>query len=172
VRSGDSGAQYSLRVLGLVGGFTYIAYGTAVAPGPVPSSADAIRTYPASLEIGAGETIGIQAQPGRFLPANLISSANDIAAVGQPFPDGSTGTLGTTYPVELLVQVRIEFCRIPKLKGLSRKAAKKKLLAAGCGVKVKKRRASGKKRGKVLAQKPLKGQTVPPGTIVRIVVGA
>jgi PASTA domain len=173
VRSGDSGALYSLRVLGLVGGFTYLANGTATAPAPIPANTDTIYTYPASLVIGEGETIGIQSSGSHGLPANLLSSTSADRAVGGPaIPDGSTGSLTAESPVELLVQARIDFCRVPKLKGKPVKKAKKQLRAAGCGVKVKKRRASGKKRGKVLAQKPRKNQTVPPGTAVRIFVGA
>lgn len=172
VRSGDAGALYSLRVLTLVGGFTYFAYATAPAPTAIPASTDTIYSYPASVEIGQGETIGLQAAGGKFLPANLIASTTDTFAVGPPIPDGSTGSLASTYPVELLMQATVEFCRVPKLKGVSAKKAKKRLSAAGCGVKVKERKASGRRRGKVVGQKPAKGDTVPPGTPVRIFVGS
>lgn len=172
VRSADSGALYTLRVLTLVGGFTYLANGTAAAPSAIPASTDTIYTFPASLEIGEGETIGIQSSGSKGLPANLLGFApGDTAAGGPAIADGSTGSLSTTSPVELLFQATVEFCRVPKLKGKPAKKAKKKVRAAGCGAKLKKRRASSKKRGKVLGQKPRQGETVPPGTAVRIFVG-
>jgi PASTA domain len=172
VRSGDAGALYTLRVLTLVGGFTYLANGTATAPTAIPAGPEVIHRYSSSLEIGEGETIGIQTSGSHGLPANLLSSTSADRAVGGPaIADGSTGSLSAESPVELLVQATVEFCRVPKVKGQPAKKAKKALRAAGCGVKVRKREASGKKRGKVLAQKPRKGQTVPPGTTVRIFVG-
>lgn len=172
VRTNDFGARYSLRVLTPLSGVTYLGSGTASAPSPVPASGNAIYTYPASLPIYAGEAIGLHVAGADGLPVRITTSAVDRIAVGPPMSDNSPGPLPTAYTgLEVLLQATVEFCRVPKLKGIARKKAKNRLRAAGCGVQVKKQKASGKKRGKVIGQKPPKGETVPPGTPVRIFVG-
>jgi hypothetical protein len=177
VRSSDSGARYSLRILRPAGPNTYTGAGTAVAPSSLPDSTDRTYRYPASLAIKQGDSIGISlggdsdaGLPQAFtngVPANVI--ANNFS--GQP-ADGATAAFIPDQQHELLVQATVQFCSVPSLKRFKKTTAKQLLAAADCGVKVKKRVTHKRKfRGKVLKQKVPPGTTAAPGTVVPIVIG-
>jgi PASTA domain len=77
-----------------------------------------------------------------------------------------------TTPVVTPMDQPAAQCVVPKLKGKKVRNAKRALRKAGCGVKVKKKHASRRKRGKVLRQKPARGTLLPEGSKVTIVVGS
>ncbi len=177
VRSSDSGAVYSLRILRPAGPDTYTGAGTAVAPSAITGSGDAIYKYSASLPIKQGDSIGISlggdsdaGLPQAFtngITSNVI--ANNFS--GQP-ADGATAAFIPDQQHELLLQATIAYCAVPNLHKLKKVNAKQALAAADCGVKVKKKETHKKKfRGKVLKQKVAAGTTAAPGTVVPIVIG-
>jgi hypothetical protein len=60
-------------------------------------------------------------------------------------------------------------CRVPKLKGKSLKAAKKRARKAGCAIgKVKKLDGATAKNGKVVKQSPKPGKLLPPGAKIKV----
>jgi PKD domain/PASTA domain len=64
------------------------------------------------------------------------------------------------------------FCNVPKLLGKKLKAAKSALAAANCALgKVKRKHASKKKRGRVIAQSPKAGAVLDAGSKVAVTVG-
>ena len=62
-------------------------------------------------------------------------------------------------------------CKVPKLKGKTLAAARKRLAAAGCSAGSVKRKAGAAKKGRVAASKPRAGKAVPAWTRVALVVG-
>jgi hypothetical protein len=177
VRTSDPGALYTLRILRPAGTNTYLGAGTSPALTPVPpGTTDSIVSYPSSLAIKQGDSIGLLTAgaatglPQRFtngVPANVI--ANDFS--GGPV-DGTQSTFTPDQQHELLLQATIQFCSVPDVHKLKKKNAKALIAAADCGVKVKKKATHKKKfRGKVLKQKVAAGTTGAPGLVVPIVIG-
>jgi plastocyanin len=63
-------------------------------------------------------------------------------------------------------------CMVPRLKGKTLAAAKKRLARAHCAVgKITKRKGPKRKKGKVVAQTPKPGTSKPAGSKVRLVIG-
>jgi beta-lactam-binding protein with PASTA domain len=60
---------------------------------------------------------------------------------------------------------------VPAVKGLTLAAAKRRLRAANCGVKVTRRRAARSKRGKVISQSARAKKRYAAGHRVTLVVG-
>jgi hypothetical protein len=190
VKSADDGALYTLKVMRPNGPVSLVtatnsnfsALRSVTAPSPVPAGtelatpAGAIFEYPASLPIAQGDYLGlltggaddhVAQKTTNGLAQNLF--ANNFA--GQP-ADGAAANLLGDEQHDLLLQATVEFCNVPKLKGLKAKAAKKALAAADCAVKVNKKSVKKKKqRGKVIKQKKKAGFTAPPGTQIAITVG-
>lgn len=105
----------------------------------------------------------------------------------QSFSVGSEGQISATAPASsALTQVPVavttaagaaagaqlfsyEGCRVPKLKGRSLKAAKKRIRKGGCKVgKVKKQGEATAKTGKVSKQSPKPGKVLPPNAKVKV----
>jgi hypothetical protein len=173
VRSNDVGATYALRLLRQTGSSSYLGVGRSPSTGPITSSNDAVYTYTSSLPISNGDNIGVEVSGGSGLPDHFTGNSSDIDAYATTFPDGTSGTFTTSVTGhELLLQATVKFCLVPNVHKLKKVAAKDALVAADCGVKVKKKETHKKKfRGKVLKQKKAAGLTLPPGTVVPIVIG-
>jgi hypothetical protein len=181
VRTSDDAALYTLRVFkpSSMDGTSFTGTGSAPAPAPVPPGTDdAIITYPGNnLPIKLGDHIGLlqDGTPDEGIAQNTTNgiTANVFANkfTGNP-ADGVPATFIPDQQHELLLQATVKFCKVPNLKGKKTKAAKKALVAADCAPRIT-RKPTGKKkfRGKVLKQKPGVGDTAPPGTTVKIVIG-
>jgi hypothetical protein len=172
VRSGDTGALYTLRILRQGGPTSFTSVGQSLATGPVPTSDDAIRTYPASLPISFGDFIGVEVDALHNLPDHFTGDSGDVIGFAPTFADGTSATFTDVTQHELLVQATVKYCLVPNVHKQKKVNAKQALTAADCGVKVKKKVTHKKKfRGKVLKQKKAAGSTFPPGTVVPIVIG-
>ena len=173
VRSGDVGALYALRILRQGGPTSFTGVGRSVAPSAISSSTDAVHTYSTSLPISNGDNIGIEVDASHSLPDHFTGSNADINSYAAPvFPDGASANFTDIPGHELLLQATVKFCLVPNVHKLKKVAAKEALAAADCGVKIKKKETHKKKfRGKVLKQKKQAGLTLPPGTVVPIVIG-
>jgi uncharacterized repeat protein (TIGR01451 family) len=67
---------------------------------------------------------------------------------------------------------RLPKCHVPKVVGKKLAAAKSRVRAAHCRVgKITKKKSSRKKKGRVLAQSPKPGKTLPAGSKVKLTVG-
>jgi hypothetical protein len=78
--------------------------------------------------------------------------------------------LDTGGKVDLVLKLKPP-CKVPKLKGLTQSAAKKKLTQAGCRIgKVKKPRKAGKKTLVVRSQSRKAGRKYSPGAKVNVVM--
>ena len=63
-------------------------------------------------------------------------------------------------------------CKVPKVVGLKLAKARSKIVRAHCKVgKVRKKFSRRRKKGKVIAQKPKAGKTLPANSKVRLTVG-
>lgn len=178
VRSSDDAALYTLRIFEPAGTNTYTAVGRVVAPTAVPpGTTDAILTYPGNATpIKQGDSIGLlqTGTPDEGIAQNTTSGIATNVFANLFTGDASDGVPTAFLPDaqhELLLQATVQFCKVPKLKGKRVKRAKKALKAADCGVKVKKKEASAKKRGEVIKSKKKTGFTAPPGTKISITVG-
>ena len=172
VRSGDVGAIYALRILRQSGSTTYQSVGLSPATNPIAAPTDAVHTYPASLAISNGDNIGVEVAGGTGLPDHFTNNNADVIGYASPFADGTSANFTNVPGHELLLQATVKFCAVPNVHKLKKVAAKQQLAAADCGVKVKKKVTHKKKfRGKVLKQKKAAGLTLPPGTVVPIVIG-
>lgn len=180
VRTSDDDAVYTLRILRPVGTNTYLGAGASAAQAPVPvGTTDQIINYTApSIPIKEGDSIGLfqtgNADDG--LPQNTTDGvtpnviANNFG--GQPAVDGGTAPFIPDGQHELLLQATVKYCNVPSLKGKKTKAAKQALVAADCAPRIVRKEVGKKKfRGKVLKQKPAAGETAPPGTQIKIVIG-
>ena len=172
IRSGDT-VTYGFRILRPAGANTYTSVVTAL--GEDPGVGNAELTSPVSLPISQGDAIGIGPVAGDSdagVPEHNTSDSNVIAYNLTGQADGATAGFTPTPGHELLLRATVKFCAVPNVHKLKKVAAKQALAAADCGVKVKKKETHKKKfRGKVLKQKKQAGLTLPPGTVVPIVIG-
>ena len=162
----DASGGWTLQVLHPSGGgfvSTGSTHGEALGPG--------IVTFPASLPIKAGDSIGLASD---FACSTLGNSgATPGAAIDlyvPPLTDNTAPrTASTSRSRELGFNATVfSNCIVPKVKGKSLKKAKKKLRAAGCG----KGKVKGKGGKGVTKQKPRAGTEVPPGTPVKLTLGS
>lgn len=172
IRSTDN-VTYGFRILRPAGANTYTSVVTAL--GEDPGTDNGVLSYPVSLPIKRGDAIGIGPVAGDSdagVREHDVSDSNVTAYNPTGQADGATASFAPTPGHELLLQATVEFCAVPNVRKLNKRAAKKALAAADCGVKVKRKRTHKKKlRGKVLKQKKRAGSTFPPGTVVPIVIG-
>jgi hypothetical protein len=129
-----------------------------------------IVTFTANLPISAGDSIGLgsdsasstlgssDATPGAAFRAFVPPLTDNMAP--RSSSTGDTRELGFNATI-------VSNCIVPKVKGKTVKKATKKLLAAGCKAKVKKKGAK-----KVTKQRPPAGSVVPPETPVILTLGS
>jgi hypothetical protein len=129
-----------------------------------------IVTFTARLPIRTGDSIGLAsdsasstlgssgATPGAAFEA-YIPPLTDNAA---PRSSSSVGARELGFNATIASN-----CIVPSLKGKTVRPAKRRLRAAGCRVKVRKRGGE-----RVTKQKPRAGTEVPPGTPVKLTLGS
>ena len=172
VRSGDTGALYTLRLLRQAGPTTFLGVGTSPVAIAVTSTADVVHTSSTSLPIANGDSIGVQENAGHEVPDHFTGNNADVDAYAPQFADGTQGSFTGIPGHELLLQATVSFCNVPNVHKLKKVNAKQALASADCGVKVKKKETHKTKfRGKVLKQKVAVGTTGAPGLVVPIVIG-
>jgi hypothetical protein len=142
---------------------------------PVPSSLNCAApdvTVPAGSKVtGTWQLSSADAcKPGATLSTNAYGDDDDSngsltcrTAGDQPGAGGGSGGSGQPGATK---------CMVPKLKGRTLAAAKKRLAKAHCGVgKITKKKGPRSKKGIVLAQQPKPGTVKPAGSKVKLVVG-
>jgi PASTA domain len=130
-----------------------------------------IVTFPASLPIKAGDSIGLASD----FASSTLGNSGAIAGAAidlyvPPLTDNTAPRTATTSRSRELGfnATIVSNCIVPPVKGKAVKKAKKKLRAAGCTKgKVKKKRGN-----RVTKQKPPAGTEVPPGTPVKLTLGS
>jgi PASTA domain-containing protein len=165
------GTITSWRVIGATGTFNlrvvrkvffgFIGAGTA-SSGPIPNTG--IQTFNANLPIQAGDSIGIDTTgttlgigPPQQGPTYVLWDPPLVDNGQERRPDYilGDGELGFNATV-------VSTCIVPNVKGKKKKAAKKALRNANCGV------GKVKGAGRVKKQKPAAGRSVPTGTPVNL----
>ena len=156
---GDGG-PLTPRVLRSVSGTTLagVASGTpqnATAPNVISGP------FPVSIPIKRGEFFGVDGASGASLSTaptpNAVSLYFDPALAN----DGPGQSPDGTNPEEDALSATVRYCLVPKLKGLTGKAARKALQASDC--KLGKITKAGAKRHRV---KRIRSQSVKPGTSI------
>jgi hypothetical protein len=142
---------------------------TTLAPGVLANDSDA-ESEPLTSSLVAGPLHGTVTlnQNGSFVyKPNAAFSGLDF------FTYRAVDANGQSAPAAVLVTVAPPPpCLVPKLAGKRVAAARNALAAAHCALgKVTKRKASKKKSGRVLSQKPKAGTRLPAGSRVSVVVG-
>jgi hypothetical protein len=171
VRSGDTGALYSIRVLQPITSNSFTARGRSQATFAIPPGPETVHTFPAMLPIQPNEAIGLELGGGASgLPMHGLSSPSDTVGYNTAgIADGSTAPFTDGAPYELLVQATITYCKVPKLIGKRAREARRLLAAADCGVKVIKRQKKRKRsRGRVLFQRSSPGVIALPSSKIAI----
>lgn len=103
-------------------------------------------------------------------PAGVASGSFDYTAPGGSASTGSPSGGGSN--VQPPPPPPSSVCHVPKLRGRSLKAAKKKVRAGDCKVgKVTKRRGATARIGIIVRQRPKPGASVPAGAPVKLTVG-
>jgi hypothetical protein len=99
------------------------------------------------------------------------STPNASSAPNFTTPPAAAGGPAPVAPIPLKGYPRVRHCVVPKLAGKSLKAAKKKILAAGCKVgKVTKTDGPKRKKGKAVHQSVKPGKTLPAGSKVAVTI--
>jgi PASTA domain len=161
----NASGGWTLQVLHPSGGglvSTASTHGETLGPG--------IVTFTARLPIRAGDSIGLASDSASSALGN--SDATPGAAIDlyvPPLTDNTAPRTATTSrPREVGFNATIvSNCIVPSVKGKTLRKARRKLRAAGCKAKV--RRKGGRR---VIKQKPPPGTEVPPGTPIRLMLGS
>jgi PASTA domain len=161
----NASGGWTLQVLHPSGGgfvSTGSTHGGALGPG--------IVTFTARLPISAGDSLGLASDSaGSTLGTSDASPGAAFVAYIPPLTDNAaprSSSTGATRELGFNATI-VSNCIVPRIKGKTVKKATKKLRAAGCTGKVK------KKGGKtVTKQKPPAGTEVPPGTPVNLTLGS
>lgn len=129
-----------------------------------------IVTFTASLPIRTGDSVGLASDSASSTIGN--SDGTPGAAIDLYVPplsdNAAPRSASTSRSRELGFNATVvSNCIVPRVKGKTAKKATKKLRAAGCKGKVRKK---GGKR--VSKQKPAAGTEVPPGTPVNLTLGS
>jgi hypothetical protein len=129
-----------------------------------------IVTFTANLPIRAGDSIGLASDSASSTLGNSDATPGAaFRAFVPPLTDNTaprSSSTGDTRELGFNATI-VSNCIVPKVKGKTVKKATKKLRAAGCRAKVKKKGAK-----RVTKQKPLPGAEVPPGTPVKLTLGS
>jgi streptogramin lyase len=111
---------------------------------------------------------------GRITTAGRISefplpNAKSFAASITAGPDGAVWF--TDPHTRKIGRISVPACRVPRLRGKTLKAAKRVIRRHHCAVgKVKRRRSSKVKRGRIISQRPKAGKRRPGGSRVNLTV--
>jgi hypothetical protein len=161
----NASGGWTLQVLRPSGGgfvSTASTHGETLGPGVV--------SFTTRLPTRAGDSIGLASDSASSTLGN--SDVTPGAAVDLFVPPLTDNTPPRTASAIRSREVGfnatlVSNCVVPKVKGKTERKARKKLRAAGCKVKVRKK--SGKR---VTKQKPPAGTEVPPGTPVKLTLGS
>jgi PASTA domain len=197
VKGAFLGGPFMLQVLRPAGGISYSSVATSA---PETPSGEATQVFATDLPIAAGDVIGIETshpsdQIGAAAGAAGVNGFNWIP----PLVDGGAAAPAHTFefPDELGFNADVESlqpvvapapaptstlpapvapppatCTVPKLKGKSLKASKKKITTADCKVgKVTKKKGVTTKTGKVVSQSPKVGASKAAGSKVNVTFG-
>lgn len=169
-----AGNRFRLRVIRVAQGAPadFIAVRSSLALTPI-FSAPGIYAQAVSLPISAGEQIALGATQNAELPTFLSPSVNVVRFSSPPDPpDGQLGQAFNSNNTSMLgINATVEFCRVPNVRGKKLRRASRLVSGAACAPKPK---AKGKarrpaKRKRIHKQIPAAGETVPPGTPVKLV---
>jgi hypothetical protein len=161
----NASGGWTLQVLhpsdgGLVS--TASTHGETLGPG--------IVTFRARLAIRGGDSIGLASDSASSALGNSDSTPGAaLDAYIPPLTDNAAPRASSTSDtLELGFNATVvSNCIVPRVKGKTVKKATKKLRAAGCKRKVKKKGGE-----RVTKQKPHAGTEVPPGTPVTLTLGS
>jgi hypothetical protein len=134
-----------------------LAYSPPTLQGSV-GGCSGLKPIPESLNVTAyaGQTIALRLEATSSGSDGTIADFDDFSLVG-------TATQPTTAAK----------CVVPKLKGLTLKAAKQKLKAAHCGVgAVKQRKSTSVHKGRVVSSSPGRGSQRSAGSKVALIVSS
>jgi hypothetical protein len=130
-----------------------------------------------TVTIAGSDFVGVSSVSFGSTSANFsVASEGQITAVAPPGVPGATAVTVTTNAGTSAVGSTDQFtyttCAVPKLKKLKLKAAKKKLVAAGCKVgKVTRKKGVSAKKGKIVKQGAKPGKQLAPGSKVGVTLG-
>jgi hypothetical protein len=126
-----AGGAFTPRVLHSAGGtsFTGSGSGTAMTGATPPAVSGPFTT---SLPIKKGDLFGVNVPAAATLGTATTAGATYLSWSTPPLADGGSARAGTSSASEAAVSAVVRFCKVPKMKGLSGKAARQALVSANC----------------------------------------
>jgi PASTA domain len=171
-----NGQIQSWKVINASGGWTlqvlHPSVGGLVSTGSTHSGTlgPGIVTFSARLPIRAGDSVGLASDSASSTLGNNDATAGAaLDAFIPPLTDNAAPRSSSTRANQELGfnATIVSNCIVPSVKGKTVKKARRKLRAAGCKAKMRKK---GGRR--VIKQKPPPGTEVPPGTPIRLMLGS
>ncbi len=144
------------------------AYGSLTAPVVVPAGApQAVSAAPGGLDAAAAYHYRLVATQGNVNYTRTTTSGDALytpPASPSPTPTASPVPTATPTPTPVPTVKKRVRCKVPKLKGLTRKQAGKRLRKGHCRLG----KVRGKRGGKVVKQSRKAGRKLKRGTRIRI----
>jgi hypothetical protein len=129
-----AGGQFTPRVLRSTGGTSHTgaATGTPVISSAAPPAISG--PFATSLPIKKGDLFGVNVPAAGTLGTATTAGATYLEWT-PPLADGAAGTAPTSSVAsEAAISATVRFCKVPRLKGLTAKAARQALTAANCTI--------------------------------------
>jgi hypothetical protein len=126
-----SGGPLTPRVLRLAGGVSLTGAGTGTAQNATAPNVIS-GPFSVSIPIKQGDFFGVDGASGASLSTAPTTGATNLY-FAPALVNGAGGRLPTgTNPGEDAISATVRFCKVPKMKGLTGKAARQALNAADC----------------------------------------
>jgi hypothetical protein len=128
------GGPFTPRILRSTSGTSHTGAGTGQAQAPTGPPPAVSGPFTTSLPIKRGEFFGVNVPAAGTLGTATTPGATHLQWT-PPLADGVAGTPPTTSVTsEAAISATVRFCKVPKLKGLTSKAARQALQQADCTV--------------------------------------
>lgn len=126
-----AGGAFTPRILHSTGGTSFVGSGSGTAmTGAAPPAISG--PFTTSLPIKRGDLFGVNVPAAATLGTATTAGATYLTWAMPPLADSGSGRAGTSVAAEAAVSAVVRFCKVPKMKGLSGKAARQALFSANC----------------------------------------
>ena len=129
-----AGGPFAPRILRTTSGTSHTGAGTGQAQAPTAPPPGVSGPFTTGLPIKRGELFGVNVPAAGTLGTATTPGATHLQWT-PPLADGVAGAPPTTSVTsEAAISATVRFCKVPKLKGLTSKAARQALQQADCTV--------------------------------------
>lgn len=128
-----AGGSFAPRVLRPTSGTTHSGSGsgTAVMPSATPPATSG--PFTTSLPLKRGDRFGVDVTSGSTIGTAPTAGATYLQWV-PPVPNGTAQAPTASLASEVAISATVRFCKVPRLKGMTGKAARQALTSADCTI--------------------------------------